>query len=213
MKALQLIRLYCLPIPFFMTLMTTCNHGDNRDDIRKWSDKKINEWFDQSPWSKTLPLRPDSSIDKRCLAEQIRLNPKSWEAAFKFIRESDFNSMQPGRYELSDDGTYANIADYQTRVSSRFEAHRKFIDIQMVSKGKEYVFITPVQHEEAQQLKPYDETQDIEFFKKDSYIRRLLSPENFMIFFPSDAHQPCMMVDTVGAVRKIVIKVPYNKGS
>lgn len=204
----QLIKIYGLLIPVFMA-MIACNGNNKSGDVRQWSDKEIGEWYDRSPWSHALPLKPDSSIDKRLFIEQNKLNPEAWDAAYKFIKESDFNNMKPGKYELSDDGTYASIADYQNKVSSRFEAHRKFIDIQMVSKGKEYVLITPVSHEEGQQIKPYDETQDIEFFHKNNYVQRLLAPGNFMIFFPSNAHQPCMMVDSVGTVRKIVIKVPY----
>lgn len=38
----------------------------------------------------------------------------------------------------------------------------------------------------------------------------LLSPDNFMVFFPADGHKPCMKVDTNEKVRKVVVKIPYK---
>ncbi|MGC4235571.1 MAG: YhcH/YjgK/YiaL family protein [Niabella sp.] len=193
----------------FIMVLIACNNN-HMEKVSQWSEKEIEDWYQASPWYNLLPLKPDSSIDKRFFVEQNILNPQSWEAAFRFIKASDFNNMEPGRYELADDGTYATIADYRNKVSSRFEAHRKFIDIQLVSRGKEYVLITSLDPGGGRrQIQPYDEVKDIEFFSKDIYEQRLLTPVNFMILFPANAHQPCLMVDSVGEVRKVVVKIPY----
>ncbi len=81
----------------------------------------------------------------------------------------------------------------------------------MVAKGKEYVFITSLDQQGKQQLMSYDENKDIEFFKRDISSRHLLVPNKFMVFFPSNPHQPGMKVDSVETVRKIVVKVHYVK--
>lgn len=195
-------------IPFFMILVA-CSESNGDKDVQRWSDEQIRAWYDHSFWNDGLGVKPDQSVDLRLFAEQNILNPTSWAAAYRFIKDSDFNSMEPGRYELLDDGTHASVAEYQTKESAHFEAHRKFIDIQMVSKGEEFVRITSSEKAGRRQVSPYDEGKDIEFFDMDSFDDRLLIPGYFMVFFPSIAHQPCMMVDSVATVRKIVVKIPY----
>jgi len=191
-----------------MSLFSFCN---NKKNVEEWSDREIETWFAESRWNKELPMKPDTSINKRLFAEQNILNPASWQAALKFLKESDFNSMKPGRYELADDGTYANIDEYLTKDTAHFEAHRKFIDIQYLAKGKEYIYVTPVDNKRNREVTPYDETKDITFFDEDNYTKHLLSSENFLVLFPSDGHKPCMKVDSNEVVRKVVVKIPVSK--
>ncbi len=181
----------------------------NKTKVFNWTDAEINEWFSSSPWSTGLSMKPDISINKRLFAEQNILNQSSWEAAFKFLKEQNLNALELGRHELLDDGTFVNIEEYTTKDSSHFEAHRKYIDIQYLAKGKEYIFVTPVEPEKQHEVQAYDETKDIEFFDKEEYTSHLLSTDNFMVFFPSDGHKPCMKVDTNEVVRKVVVKIPY----
>lgn len=185
--------------------------GCQEKPVSQWSDQEIDEWFTSSSWKNELSMKPDSSINKRLFVEQNLLNPVSWQAALKFLKESDFNSMKPGRYELADDGTYANIDAYLTKDTAHFEAHRKFIDIQYVAKGKEYVYVTPVDNKINREVTPYNETKDIAFFDADKSTKHLLSPENFMVLFPSDGHKPCMKVVENEMVRKVVVKIPVSK--
>ncbi|MDD2284341.1 MAG: YhcH/YjgK/YiaL family protein [Paludibacter sp.] len=189
-----------------MSLLISCN---KKNDVSNWSDSQINDWFNQSGWVQ-LTMKPDSSINKRLFVEQNILNPTSWEAALKFLKESDFNSMELGRYELADDGTYANIEEYATKDTAHFEAHKKFIDIQYLAKGKEYVYVTPVDHEKNKEVTPYHETKDIAFFDEDNYTKHLLSTGNFLVLFPSEGHKPCMKVDSNEVVRKVVVKIPVK---
>lgn len=179
-----------------------------KSDVSNWNDEQISDWFNQSEWVK-IDMKPDASINKRLFVEQNVLNPKSWEAALKFLKESDFNAMELGRYELSDDGTYVNIEEYTTKDSAHFEAHRNYVDIQYLSKGQEYIHVTPMEPEKQQEIHPYDERKDIEFFDKTEYIPYLLTSANFLVLFPQDGHKPCMKVDTNEVVRKVVVKIPY----
>ena len=82
--------------------------------VSDWSDEQVLEWFSGSHWNQ-LPIKPDSSIDKRQFVEQNILNPKAWETALKFLKETDFNNAEIKSYILSDDGLYANIEEYVTK--------------------------------------------------------------------------------------------------
>jgi YhcH/YjgK/YiaL family protein len=181
----------------------------NKKNVTQWSDKEIEIWFSDSKWSKELPMKPSASISKRLFVEQNILNPEAWEVAYKFLKETGLNTLELGRHELSDDGVYANVEEYTTKDSSHFEVHRKYIDIQYLVRGKEYIYVSPYEPGKQTEISAYDEAKDIEFFDKEEYGKQLLSSENFLVFFPSDAHQPCMKVDTNEIVRKVVVKVPY----
>lgn len=184
--------------------------GCNSNNVKYWSDKETNDWFTESKWSLEFNIRPDKSINKREFVVQNILNSEGWEAAFKFLSEQDLNVLEPGKYDIHDDGTFVNIEEYITKDSAHFEVHRKYIDIQCLVKGEEYIFVSPLEPEKQYEVQAYDEAKDIEFFDKEEYTPHLLNPENFMVFFPSDAHKPCMKVDRNEMVRKVVVKIPYK---
>lgn len=180
----------------------------NNKNVKDWSNQEIETWFSQSKWN-DLSMKPDTSIDKRQFVEQNILNPKAWEIAFDFLNEKDLKALDLGRYDLID-GVYVNVEEYITKDSSHFEAHRKYIDIQCLAKGKEYIFVSPYESEKQTEITPYNEAKDIEFFDVADYEKRLLTSDNFMVFFPSDGHKPCMKVDVKESVKKVVIKIPYK---
>ena len=125
------------------------------------------------------------------------------------MSESDFNNMNEGRYELGGE-VYATITDYNTKNISvaDYEAHRKFIDIQYVPKGREYIGLTSLD-DIISIIQPYDEEKDIEFFHKPDDNLLLADPARYFVFFPTDGHKPCLRVGSSDKVRKVVVKIPY----
>ena len=170
---------------------------------------KIQEWFDNSEWAE-LSIEPDTSIDIKQLDEQVKLNPKVWVEALSFLSNKALSSLELGKYILQH-GVYATVSDYATKESGYFEAHNKYIDIQLLLKGKEYIQVSSMESNEiGEVIEPYDEVKDIYFFNIKPWTEHLLSTSNFMIFFPSEAHKPCLKVESSEMVRKLVIKVPYH---
>ncbi len=57
---------------------------------------------------------------------------------------------------------------------------------------------------------PYDQDKDIEFYSSAENISRLhLKTGDSAVFFPSDAHKPCLSDGEKSDVVKIVVKIPY----
>lgn len=187
-----------------LSLMVACG----KKNVREWSDSEINEWFDNSKWNTELGIKPDNSIDKRSFVEQNVLNPESWEAVYNFYKEKDLNTLELGRHDLHENGTFVNIEEYNTKDSAHFEAHKRFIDIQYLSRGKEYIRVSSLDNI-TNQVEVYDEKRDIEFFDKDDYTAHMIDGSNFMVLFPHEAHMPCMKVDSTMHVRKVVAKIPF----
>lgn len=157
----------------------------------------------------SLSLSPKS--DKCELERQIRKNLPQWKAAIEFIQNNDLLKLSLGRHEITSDGVYANVEEYTSKIESVFEAHRKYIDIQCVVSGEEYIYVTDMS-KVFQPLADFDKQKDIQFFKyADGYEKVLADKDNFVVLFPKDAHQPCMAIDgKPGKIRKVVVKVPVK---
>ena len=158
----------------------------------------------------TLPLSP--AIDKAELEAQVSANPRQWEAAVEFLKNNDLMTLASGRHEITDDGVYANVQEYESKIESSYEAHREYVDIQCVVSGEEYIYVADIADVNEPQGE-FDVKKDIQFFRSADNSRKVLTDkDNYVILFPKDAHQPCMAIDgKPGHIRKIVVKVPYVK--
>lgn len=114
-----------------------------------------------------------------------------------------------GRYQLDDDD-YVNIETYFTKNLSdaRYEKHNKYIDIQLLLKGKEKIY-----YKDSRLLScvsvPYSEEKDIAFYSDnigEEYVE--LDGSNFVILFPHEAHAPQVCSNmTNEKVLKAVVKI------
>ena len=177
-------------------------------DPTTWSSKQVDKWFAKGEWSQGWTVTPDASINKRELAVSYFKNKERWTKAFKFLKGNDLTKLELKRYEIDGDNLFATVSEYQSKneESAKFEAHRKYIDIQYVISGNEIMNIAPLKTV-TDVVTQYDATKDIEFMTTDKVINYTASPSNFFIFFPSDAHRPGLKSGVNSPVRKIVIKV------
>lgn len=117
--------------------------------------------------------------------------------------------MPAGR-QFINDNCYANIDEYATKPAERcrLEAHKKYIDIQLLLSGKEELQFTDI--EGLKISEEYDENRDVMFFagserKLNSVI---LSEGYFALLYPHEAHQPQMNYGCESLkVKKVVIKI------
>lgn len=131
------------------------------------------------------------------------------DTAFDWLLKEKWQNLEEGKHAILGEAIYALIQSYKSKghAACRFEAHRSFIDIQMLTLGEEIIEVLPRVGLEV--LEPYKP--DIEFYvtPKDSIAHRLcMKPGMLAIFFPEDAHRPGMMArDEPEDIGKIVIKV------
>jgi YhcH/YjgK/YiaL family protein len=115
-----------------------------------------------------------------------------------------------GKIEITD-SIFAIVSEYKTSPveAGKYEAHKKYIDIQVLISGREKVLVAPLA--ELKVTDPYIEENDCELYKYDSSISSeevILDGSNFTILFPEDAHMPGRNFEGEEEVKKIVIKVP-----
>jgi YhcH/YjgK/YiaL family protein len=183
----------------------------NSSDPSSWSDKQIDKWFDKGEWLNGWTVSPDASINRRALAISYFQHKERWDMAFKFLKESDLSNMELKRYELDGTNLYAPLSEYMSKneENARYEAHRKYIDIQYVVSGKELMGIAPMSQQK-EILEPYNEEKDVMFVTVNEIKNYQALPDRFFIFFPEDIHRPGLKDGENSPVRKAVVKVKVD---
>lgn len=127
--------------------------------------------------------------------------------AVKFI-ETLNPEIACGKYVLSED-VYVSISEYDTKPSDEcfFEAHKKYIDIQLLLCGTERLDFTEIEGLEVKN--EYDESRDIAFYIDDERDVHSLKLKNgvFAVLYPHEAHKPQMNFTETNSVKKVVVKI------
>jgi YhcH/YjgK/YiaL family protein len=99
--------------------------------------------------------------------------------------------------------TYDTIPDEE----SFFEAHEKFLDIHLMLQGSERVEIAPPAALEQFQSVPEN---DFYAYRGEGWQKLVLSPGDFLVVFPEDAHKIKMQLGSPETVTKAVFKVKFR---
>lgn len=149
----------------------------------------------------TIPMIIDTIGES---AAYFKMHPL-FAQAFDFLLNSDFSNETPGKVSLIEDKLTATLMDVQGKTSeeAKLEAHKQYIDIQLVVSGCETMGWSPLavcSHE----LVAYNSEKDIVFYADEPSAHIKVQPGEFVVFFPTDAHAPCM---SEGPIRKVVVKI------
>ena len=122
-----------------------------------------------------------------------------------FLDKQNGKILQNGKYEI-DDNCYVAVSEYNTVESAGlFEGHLKYIDLQVIIDGEEYVHVQEKCKCKLQQV--YDEVKDAAFYKADEYHNFYLGKGFFVVFDKNDLHRPCISVNGEKKVKKYVFKL------
>jgi len=132
-------------------------------------------------------------------------------AAFEYLRKTDLSKAEPGSYEIDGRKLYVLVQQYETKPKERgrWEAHRRYIDVQYVHGGQELFGYATLSD-----LNPrhYDEAKDflsLEGEGKGDFF--LLREGTFVILLPQDAHMPGIALAAPQPVKKFVVKVALQE--
>lgn len=115
------------------------------------------------------------------------------------------NIFNKGRYEINGDKLFGLDLTYNTTDASKglWEAHRKYIDVQIVLDGKEFINISDISSMSSSQ--PYEN--DYELFTGDAQHTITLEKGYFLMLFPHEVHKTSISVNEPVEVRKKVYKI------
>ncbi|MCM2267748.1 MAG: YhcH/YjgK/YiaL family protein [Elusimicrobiales bacterium] len=128
--------------------------------------------------------------------------------ALEFLTRPGAAALPDGRYELDGEKVYALVQRYETLAQDRprFEAHRKYIDVQFLAAGEEVIGWAPLSAVGI--TEPYDGEKDVCFgFAAGAWTPVRLAAGELAILYPEDAHAPRLAAGAPAQVAKIVVKV------
>ena len=132
------------------------------------------------------------------------------DLALEHITEEGLAAVGYDRVELRGSEVYATRFTYETLPAEEtyFEAHRKYLDIHIMLSGSERVEIAP-----PGKLTEFQRTEASDFYayRGEGDYKLVLSPGDFLVVFPNDAHRIKMQVEGPETVTKAVFKVRINK--
>lgn len=132
---------------------------------------------------------------------------------FDFLKNTDFENMEPGKIEIDGDNIFAMISETNSdyHENRRMEAHVKYIDIQFSVSGNEIIG-TGVMGDNLKVTEDKLEEKDIVFYDN-AVNEELLTMEkgSYAVFFPCDLHRPnCCTNNTPAPIKKVIVKVKYE---
>lgn len=127
----------------------------------------------------------------------------------EYLQNTDFNSLEMGKYEIKGDEVFAILQTYDTKEESdcRLEAHKKYVDIQYMVSGDEQMGVVPFNNQEISEALPDN---DVTFFKGTGSLV-LVREGSFAVFYQSDVHAPGIKAGSSGKIIKVVVKVQLTK--
>ncbi|MSU47208.1 MAG: DUF386 domain-containing protein [Lacunisphaera sp.] len=135
------------------------------------------------------------------------LSPR-FARAFAFLRDLPDNASI-GRHEIDGEEIYAFVQQHMTKpvAEKQLEAHRKYIDIQYVVKGREIIYWAPLA-QLTHVTMPFDPNVDAALFSGiPDMVPVPVRPGQFVLLFPEDGHAPSCAWDAPTEVLKVVVKV------
>ena len=128
------------------------------------------------------------------------------DMALERITDAFLSALGGERVEIKGSDVYATRFTYETipAEESFFEAHKNYLDIHLMLEGSERVEIAP-----PADLAEFErvEANDFYAYRGEGQYHLVLSPGDFLVVFPNDAHKIKMRVDGPETVSKAVFKV------
>jgi YhcH/YjgK/YiaL family protein len=125
--------------------------------------------------------------------------------AFDYVLHTNFAAMADGKHPVEGDEMFAMVQRYKTRPpgQGRWEAHLRYIDLQVVISGIERVGYGHISRFTAA---PYDAEIDVTFpAGTGDFVTA--TEGTFLLLWPEDVHMPGIEVDEPTPVLKVVVKI------
>jgi biofilm protein TabA len=205
-KSLKMKKILSQAVILSLFLAGTNTSAQNTS--KEWTMHDAAIWFAKKEWLGGLQLKPHETINKQELARQYQLNKTYWVEAFTFLKEQDLEKLANGKHAIDGDNVFAIVTENPTKDydSTKWESHRKYIDLHYVISGAEKIGVYPLTKLTVSQ--PYDSSKDVANYSGEGKIYNAV-PGVFFLFFPSDAHRPGITPGDKKADKKIVIKISY----
>ena len=142
-------------------------------------------------------------------SELISLSNPRLIKALEWLETTNLDGLPPGKHQIEGDAIFGIVSRGQTAPdeTAQFEAHRRYIDIQLMIAGVESIGVALT--DSLTVAEPYNDERDIVFFRNPPDFRRIpILSGDFLVLMPNDAHLPTRPLKEPGEdFFKVVVKV------
>ena len=133
--------------------------------------------------------------------------PEIYEV-MKFAEKVKKENIPAGKYPIQNG--FVLVQEGQTRrfEEADFEVHRKYLDIQILVSGTEYVEYADIKDLETKV--PFDEEKDLELMDG-AGCKIQIKPDMFYVLYPSDGLKPSCHENTATNYKKVLAKIKIDK--
>lgn len=128
----------------------------------------------------------------------------------EFACKNNLQATPIGRYDIEGDAIYVAISEYQTVPSEmkEWEAHREYIDLQMIIEGEELIEVSPLS-----EMNCGEYVSQNDFLSCDGKAKEkvLMKEGTGLLLFPEDGHKPGVTHKETKYVKKAVFKIHRSK--
>ncbi len=124
----------------------------------------------------------------------------------EFLRENKLEDLEPGKHKINDEVfVISETVPAKNLENAVLEAHRSYIDVQLCLNSVDNMGWTSIDDCDSLRTE-YNSDKDIVFFNNSIQKQIEVTKDNFVIFFPWDAHAPNI---GSGKLHKIIFKVKF----
>ncbi len=143
-------------------------------------------------------------IDVLTNSEKYEKLNDNFKIVFDYLKTHNLKEMDLGKHDIKGNELYFNLQEGDTKPTQKLEAHKKYIDIQVVIEGEEYMGYTNISNTTVSE--EYNPEKDVMFLN--GKVDKLRADETrFLIFYPEDAHMPSLCDREPQKVRKAIFKI------
>ncbi len=147
-------------------------------------------------------------VDRIERSQQYSRNVPEIYEVIKFAEKVKKENIPVGKYPITNG--FVLVQEGTTRLfeEADFETHRKYLDIQILVDGMEYVEYTDIK--DLTVKVPFDEEKDLEL-SQGVGNKIQIKPGMFYVLYPSDGHKPCCHEHTPTTYKKVLAKIKIDK--
>lgn len=134
--------------------------------------------------------------------------PAALVNALRLAVDARPEARAPGQYALQSDDIFMNVMQFSTQEpeQKRAELHAQYIDIQLLLAGEERILFGV--EGSARQCEPMHHAEDYQLCHTiEGEQSIVLKPGMLVVFMPGEPHKPGCVVESVGEIKKAVVKV------
>ncbi len=199
-----------LPLLVAATLLSTTSlYAQKATSV---SLKKATTWTKAGEWKNGFDAIPDNTVNLQEFYSQYHKNKAQWDAAFKWLTETDLINIPKGKLMIPGTNIRASVEDSfnEPLEKRKSESHKKKIDFMYVVKGTEGFYL--LDHNTSKPNCEYNEEKDVMRYDYDKWRSHFFMsmPKRFVICFPSDWHIAKVQTPLSDqSLRVIVLKIDY----